>query len=492
MFYRNKWLVDDLLKKILYMFWKKSTQIFSVLIIGIMPFFSFKGYSQNTKPRVIALTDGEVDDQSSMVRFLLYTNEFDVEAIIETNSVFQRLGHSKEGWLKKQLDAYEKDYPNLIKHDANYPTALALREKCFIGDEDSSHIVVNHFASKRIPGLKPQINPDAWADTPGSDKIVEVLLKNDSRPVYIQAWGGGNTAAKAFAKLKKLYPSQYAKAIAKVVMYNIWYQDGAGSYIETFHPDATMLISYHFSGTWDYGSQGNSKAFVSENLLNNKGHLAKLYPQKYISEGDSPSYFYTIPNGLRSYENPTYGGWGGIFYKLDGFKNVYRDANKGSYTRWIEYVNNDFAARLKWCETDKVEFANHKPIATIKNGLDLTVKSGQIITLEAEYNDLDPLNIDDLWEKYGPIYQQHGGTKETFAEMAKLKFPKTKVHWWQFEEAGTFKDFVQLLQTEEPKLSFTAPMVKEPSTIHIILEVSDTGQPKLTTWKRVIITVLPK
>jgi len=46
--------------------------------------------SQNTKPRVIVMTDGEIDDRSSMIRFLLYTNDVDLLAIIETNSVYQR------------------------------------------------------------------------------------------------------------------------------------------------------------------------------------------------------------------------------------------------------------------------------------------------------------------------------------------------------------------------------------------------------------------
>lgn len=462
------------------------------IIMLLLWFCVFESMAQHTKPRVIVLTDGEVDDQSSMVRFLLYANDFDVEAIIETNSVFQRLGHSKEGWLKKQLDAYEKDYPNLIKQDPNYPTALSLREKCFIGDEDSSHIVVNHFASKRLAGMKPQINPDQWADTDGSDRIVAILLKNDPRPVYIQAWGGGNTAAKAFAKLKKLYPSQYAKAIAKVVMYNIWYQDGAGSYIETFHPDATMLISYHFSGTWDYGSQSKTKQFVTDKLHNGKGNLCKLYPQKDISEGDSPSFLYTIPNGLRSYENPTFGGWGGLFCKVNGFKNIYRDTDKGNYARWIEYANNDFEARLKWCETDLYAQANHKPIVNIKNGLNLTVKSGETVVLEAEYSDPDPLDIDGLWESYKAVFEQQGIDRVKFAPIAEKNWKKCEPYWWQFEEAGTYKGFIQLSKTDEAQLTFIAPKVDKPCTIHLILEVTDRAIPRLTSFNRVIITVVPK
>ena len=168
--------------------------------------------NQPIKPRVIAMTDGEVDDRCSMVRFLLYSNDIELEAIIETNSVFQKRGWSHSGWLQEQIDAYEKVYPNLKVHDPAYPTPAELRSKLYVGDEDSTHLVVDHFANKRIPGMEPEIVPANWADTPGSDKIVEVLLEDDPRPVYIQAWGGGNTAARAFYKLKTQYPGRLQKS----------------------------------------------------------------------------------------------------------------------------------------------------------------------------------------------------------------------------------------------------------------------------------------
>ena len=45
------------------------------------------------KPRIIATTDGEIDDRCSMVRFLLYTNEWDIEGIIISSSEFHWKGH---------------------------------------------------------------------------------------------------------------------------------------------------------------------------------------------------------------------------------------------------------------------------------------------------------------------------------------------------------------------------------------------------------------
>ena len=34
------------------------------------------------KPRVIVTSDGEIDDECSVVRFLLYANEWDIEGIV--------------------------------------------------------------------------------------------------------------------------------------------------------------------------------------------------------------------------------------------------------------------------------------------------------------------------------------------------------------------------------------------------------------------------
>ncbi|MDR1624846.1 MAG: DUF1593 domain-containing protein [Tannerellaceae bacterium] len=453
---------------------------------------AYRSYAgQMAKPRVIAMTDGEVDDQCSMIRFLLHSNDMDVAAIIQTNSVFQRGGWSKTGWIEKQLDAYEKVHPNLIVHDPSYPTAEELRSKLFLGDEDSTHIVVDTEVIRHIPGVKPMIDPTNWPDTPGSDKIVETLLEKDPRKVYIQAWGGGNTAAKAFQKLKVQHPSDYERAVKKAVMYNIWYQDGAGNYIETSHPDVTMLVSYHFSGTWDYGSQRYTDGFADKYLHNSHGPLAALYPQDYVSEGDSPAFLYTLGCGLRGYEDPTYGGWGGQFYRVNGLKNVYRDVDRGSYLRWVEVANRDFESRLQWCISDKFADANHKPVISVQGGVEKRAKAGETVTLDAYITEPDPLDIDALWAKYAALYEQLGFNKERFAEIAPHRFPKYNAFWWQYKEAGTYNGYVDITAVDSGKCSFVAPRVDKPETLHLILEVTDKGSPALTAFARVIVTIFP-
>ncbi|HKJ78589.1 MAG TPA: DUF1593 domain-containing protein, partial [Prolixibacteraceae bacterium] len=317
------------------------------------------------KPQVIVMTDGEVDDHSSMIRFLLYTSDLDVKAIIETNSKWQREGHSKEDWWENMLDAYEDVHSNLLVHNKDYPSADYLRSISFIGDEDPNHLDTPR--SNYYPGKKEYRDPSGWADTPGSDKIVEVLLEDSSESVYILAWGGGNTLSRALYKLKEEYPEKYEQASKRVTAHFISYQDGAGTYIEQEHPNVTMIADHGFVGTWNYKSQTDTYDLISREVKNGHGPLGALYPQSYVSEGDSPSYFYCLPNGLRNYEHPTFGGWGGRYKPMEPGSSVFVDAYEGgsskqSQARWIRDVNADFMARMDWCVASEFNQANHAPV----------------------------------------------------------------------------------------------------------------------------------
>ena len=423
-------------------------------------------FGQVKKPRVIVMTDGEIDDHSSMIRFLLYTCDVEVCAVIETNSIFQREGHSKEDWYENQLEAYGRVWPNLVKHNPGYPTADHLRAVSFVGDEEHDHL--RGLREKRwelIPGAEITYRPDDWEDTPGSDKIVEVLLEDNPEPVHIQAWGGGNTAARAFYKLKTEHPDDYHRAVSKVVMYNIWYQDGAGNYIETDHPEVTLIYCGSFAGTWNYRSQKNTYDFIEHHVKTNHGPLGALYPQDYVSEGDSPAFFYSLYNGLRNYEDPTYGGWGGRFEKTPGHDHVYIDAvddgdKKKSLRIWIDDANQDFKARMDWCIAENFEDANHQPLIKIKGDLDRSVSPGETVRINA--------------------------AKTTDPDGDKLSFT-----WRQYKEAGSYDALVKLQNPVTDQVSFTAPDVSKAETVHIILEATDDGSPALKSYQRIIITVKP-
>ena len=71
------------------------------------------------------------DDMQSMVRFLLYANEFDIEALVATSGTFAN--KAKKQNILDVIDRYEKVYDNLKKHDPAYPTPKHLRSVTFQG-----------------------------------------------------------------------------------------------------------------------------------------------------------------------------------------------------------------------------------------------------------------------------------------------------------------------------------------------------------------------
>ena len=80
------------------------------------------------RPRVIVLTDiaNEPDDQMSLVRFLVYSNQWDVEGLVATTSTWMK-DKVRPDVILTVLDAYEQVQPNLLKHAAGFPDA---RRRC--------------------------------------------------------------------------------------------------------------------------------------------------------------------------------------------------------------------------------------------------------------------------------------------------------------------------------------------------------------------------
>ncbi|WP_231615314.1 nucleoside hydrolase-like domain-containing protein [Novipirellula artificiosorum] len=70
------------------------------------------------------VTNSDPDDVQSMVRFLLYSNEFDVEGLIASAGTYGMVAEKKN--ILAVLDEYDKVDENLRKHDPKYPTADAM------------------------------------------------------------------------------------------------------------------------------------------------------------------------------------------------------------------------------------------------------------------------------------------------------------------------------------------------------------------------------
>ena len=89
--------------------------------------------------RLLIETDagGDPDDEQSLVRFLLYANEWDIEGIIANRPATRRPENKNPddtglGIVQRLLDAYGECRPNLVQHDA----ALS-RRRSFSGNAPS-------------------------------------------------------------------------------------------------------------------------------------------------------------------------------------------------------------------------------------------------------------------------------------------------------------------------------------------------------------------
>jgi Cellulose-binding Sde182, nucleoside hydrolase-like domain/Cellulose-binding protein Sde0182, C-terminal domain len=447
--------------------------------------------SSNGRPRVIVTSDGEIDDECSMVRFLLYANEWDVEAIVTSSSQYHAHGHNWAGddWAQPYLDAYAKVYPNLVKHDRRYPTPDYLRARTLLGNV-------------KAEGEMEEV-------TAGSEYIVKVLLdKTDNRPVWLQAWGGPNTIARALKTIEEEHPDRVAEVASKIRFYFIWEQDNTyqsyirprwGKYnIPTIISDQFIAVAYdHQRRTIPRRMQYYYSAeWMNQSILQDHGPLLALYKAhddgRFRSEGDSPSFLHIIPNGLRSSESPDWGGWGGRFVRVrdntwldpvlePGYKypegrwytgsawgrtrlkkDIPDDAELTAYLkpqwRWIDAFQNDFAARAEWCVKSYAQ-ANHPPIVKLTHALDLKVRPGQKVSLSAK-GTIDP-----------------DGDTLTY-------------RWWQYREADSYERAVDIANAGKQDASFTVPDdVEKGQTIHVVCEVTDEGRPPLTRYRRVVVEI---
>lgn len=463
------------------------------------------------KKRLIALTDiyrkpddrqPEIDDVESMCRLLLYANEIDLEGLIAITSFCYRKG-AKESDRKVILDiidAYEQVKPNLDVHAPGYPEASYLRSITFRG--------IGEYGARYGKGF----GDERYNDNPGVNHIIDVVDREDERPVWIGLWGGCNTLAQAVWKVwKSRSAEEFDRFLSKLRIYGISDQDRGGIWLREQFGDRLFYIVSPSAGnypgaaafmhaTWQgisfdyFGGKKIRKEFlgarsdmitadwIRKNICGDTPYR-KIYPVPTMAmEGDTPSYLGLIPNGLGDMEHPDWGGWGGryafyrpkkapIFGKKERFP-IWTNAsdrirlpdgsvvasNQATIWRWREAFQNDFLCRLRWTEEPRYEGAVHPPVVILKTPARVNVLPGERVELSAEGT-------------YSP-------------DGLPLQF-----HWFHYREAGAnpFDGEVSYLKQDGEQAAFFAP--DRPCELHMILEVTGAGMPAVTRYARVIVEV---
>lgn len=424
--------------------------------------------TKTQRPRCIITQDAEVDDMNSLIHVLLYSNEVDIQGIVQSSSKFHWKGVAGQKeekytkpyrwpgteWMQKYLNAYQKVYPNLKKHDKSYPAPTYLKSVTKVGNI----------------GYKGEMD----SATEGSELIKKTILDNDERTLYLLAWGGTNTISRALKDIEKEYKGTKQwdeirkKIINKVVIPACGEQDETYSeYIAEEWPEikfmsCSQMSSYAYmwrtqpedsskktlyadfmlknlirkhgalldnyvtwgDGTYLDGEEPGSQFGTNEDLLDSLDWWGGFNPvQKYqrydfLSEGDSPTFFMLFDTGLRTLEDVTNGGFSGRYAKADKKNSKGQEVNywspvKDTYVKedgntmqvesswkYIDDIQNDFAARADWCIVNDYAKANHAPKVSVTEGTDIKASAGETLKLHAIATDSDDDYVTVSWSEY--------------------------------------------------------------------------------------------
>ncbi|KAF6802057.1 hypothetical protein CSOJ01_11879 [Colletotrichum sojae] len=477
------------------------------------------------KIRTVVTTDMESDDLASLVRYILYTNDLDTQGLVYSSSTFHWEGDGKgtrfflpgrqyntsqTSWRPTGtttiedhlLKAYAEVYPNLRSHDPEYPTPEDLLAVTRIGN-----VVFEGEMAK---------------DTPGSDLIKGLLLDDDERTLYLQAWGGTNTIARALESLEETYGSSCGWSDLKervskktIILASGFQDDTYKDYIAPNWPALRVEDLTRGYVTWGFNCNrglGNVRGLPDDNEYFQGawtkaniqvGPLGSLYrswldgqttfgggdhldvfgdPEKapggwckpmekydFLSEGDNVAFNPLLRTGLEDPENPEIGGWGGRRKQNSSSPELWElvtseTARNGtvvenySTDRWAAAAQNDFAARMKWTLTPEYEQGNHAPVVSVRGPKRIQAVAGSSVELHAQVSDPDG--------------------------------DRLAVKWWQYQEEGTYSGAVEVLSDGDNGATVRVPGDAESGqSLSIILEVTDDGEFPLTRYDRVIIEV---
>lgn len=437
------------------------------------------------KARLIVLTDmtsleagvREPDDAQSMIRLMLYANEFDIEGLIATSG----LGHgqvARPEIIHTIVDAYGQCHPNLIRHARGYPSAAQLRQTIKPGQPR---------ADRDVP-IDQSIGYDKH--TQASQWIIQSVDKPDPRPIWIVIWGGSADLAQALWTVRETRsPAQTAKFVSKIRVVASNDQDSTGLWIKSQFPELFYITRKRGArGMYHGGDRRLVGSPWVQGHIKGHGALGRIYPDyrggdvwssqlgqvRGIKGGDSATYMGLIRNGL-NVRRLTWANWGGrveqdpdnpqhYYDAIDRIAGYRTDISPliASVYRWRPDFQPEYAARFDWC-TKPYDQANHAPV------------------------NRDGIGVIHQQARSGEAVRVHSGQWQD-PDRHKLSY-----HWQTLTQEHSYAGPLEITPVAEgASAHFIAPEVLRPRNIHLLLTVKDNGQPRLTAYKRIHVTVQPR
>lgn len=448
-----------------------------MVLMAVMGANALQAAENDLKPRLVVCTDiapadVEPDDMESMVRLMAYADMFEIEALI--TSVGWNCDPYPAEWaeyLQRVIEAYRKDVPKLMRRSGQqeFMPLEDENKQQYIGYWPSADYVKSRTVMGSIHGGIKAIGADN--DSPGSELLIRLADEDDTRPIYVAAWGGANTLAQAIWRVKQTRSAEELKKfVRKFRIYTITDQDMQYSMRMNRSYSSHMWLRKEFAddlqfvwdeGTWQEQCELGKRHWQQhKDNIQGRGALGGEYPTyKWGVEGDTPSFLYVMPNGLNNPEDPHQAGWAGYHER-----GMCADSLTTAWTSWQEPVRsisvgykqrfypdelNDFMARMQWAAEGK---GNLNPYVVIPNDtINITMIS---LSLDASKS-FDP-DGDNL-----------------------------QFSWWQQPEIGKTK--VKIEQADQPIATLRIPADAKGDTIHIICEVHDDGPYHLPAYRRIII-----
>ena len=335
------------------------------IILVVLLLIGASAPSAAERPRLAILTDigGDPDDQQSLIRLVVYSNEFELELLLATASGTR--GELKDAVTQPELirqivNAYGVVLPNLQRHATGWPSEQMLLDRVKTGNRHRGREYVGE-----------------GHDTEGSEALIRLVDSgHPDHPLNISIWGGQTDFAQALWRVKQdRGPEGLQTFVQRLRVYDINDQDDIADWMRTEFPGMHYILATKppgrdkrdgtYRGMYLTGDESmTSRAWIDKHVRN-KGPLGELYPvdtwtapnhHGCLKEGDTPSWFYFLPAGGNSPTDPAQAGWGGQFEKQpDGW---YRDLPfregfdpRSTVSRWRPDFQQDFAQRMSWCVT---------------------------------------------------------------------------------------------------------------------------------------------